>query len=424
MKLSNLFKGDPVIWVIYFFLCAISLIEVFSAGSQLSFKGASFWVPLERQATFLAMGTLLMIIVHNIPPRFFKVIPIFMLPLSIVLLILAMFIGSVNDGGRWLPLPFGLSFQPSELAKGAVVVGVALILAQLQRKDGAERHAMKYILIVTAVTGLLIIPENFSTAALLFLVVYLMMFIGRIPWQQMLKLTGILFLVGVAAIAFILLPPEDSAIYKTSVTHRAITWRHRLETHSARPDSAKDFDYINHRQEAHANLAIVTSNYVGKMPGNSVQRDFLSLAYADFIYAIVIEEMGLWGGFFVIFLYIVLFFRAGRIASRCERNFPAFLAMGLALLLVVQAIVNMFVATGIFPVTGQPLPLISRGGTSTLVTCLYFGMILSVSRYARQTTEQNDPFEKKRSAPQKAVVEDRKEPLPETKEETSVSIDL
>ena len=122
MKLSNLFKGDPVIWVIYFFLCAISLIEIFSAGAQLSFKGASFWAPLERQALFLGLGTVIIIFFHNIPPRFFKIIPVIMLPISAILLILAMFIGSKNDGGRWLPLPFGLSFQPSEIAKGVVVV--------------------------------------------------------------------------------------------------------------------------------------------------------------------------------------------------------------------------------------------------------------------------------------------------------------
>ena len=130
------------------------------------------------------------------------------------------------------------------------------------------------------------------------------------------------------------------------------------------------------------------------MPGNSVQRDFLSQAYSDFIFAIIIEELGLWGAAMVVFLYIVLLFRAGRIASRCERNFPAFLAMGLALLLVSQAILNMMVATGLFPITGQPLPLISRGGTATLINCTYIGMILSVSRYSRKTLDHSDPFVK------------------------------
>ena len=406
MKLSNLFKGDPVIWVIYFFLCAISLIEIFSAGAQLSFSGESFWAPLERQALFLGLGTVIIIFFHNIPPRFFKIIPIIMLPISAILLVLAMIVGSKNDGGRWLPLPFGLSFQPSEIAKGVVIVSVALVLARLQRKEGTESRAIKYILVITGVIGFLILTENFSTAALLFLVVYLMMYIGRVPWRQMLKLSGALLLGVIAVAAVVLLPPKDSFVYKLPMTHRAITWRNRIESHSARPANPKDYDYQNHRQEAHANLAIVTSKYVGKMPGNSEQRDFLALAYADFIYSIIIEEMGLWGGAFVAFLYIVLLFRAGRIASRCERNFPAFLAMGLALLLVIQAMVNMFVATGLIPVTGQPLPLISRGGTATLITCMYFGMILSVSRYARKTKERNDPFDRGRKAAAAAAVED------------------
>ena len=150
----------------------------------------------------------------------------------------------------------------------------------------------------------------------------------------------------------------------------------------------EEFDIDKDAQIAHAHIAIATSNVVGKMPGNSVERDFLSQAFSDFIFAIIIEEMGIWGAAIVVFLYIVLLFRAGRIASRCEHNFPAFLIMGLALLLVVQAVMNMLVAVGIMPVTGQPLPLISRGGTSTLMSCVYIGMILSVSRYARRREEK------------------------------------
>ena len=172
--------------------------------------------------------------------------------------------------------------------------------------------------------------------------------------------------------------------------HRLETWKHRVETHisgdeNSRDDDPATYDIDKGAQVAHANIAIASSNGIGRMPGNSVQRDFLSQAFSDFIFAVIIEEMGLWGAAIVVFLYIILLFRAGRIASRCERNFPAFLIMGLTLLLVSQAILNMMVAVGLFPVTGQPLPLISRGGTSTLINCAYIGMILSVSRYAKQT---------------------------------------
>ena len=151
---------------------------------------------------------------------------------------------------------------------------------------------------------------------------------------------------------------------------------------------AAKFDIDKDAQIAHARIAIATSHVVGKGPGNSIQRDFLSQAFSDFIFAIVIEEMGLVGGIFVVFLYLWLLMRAGRIAQKCERTFPAFLVMGIALLLVSQAILNMMVAVGLFPVTGQPLPLVSKGGTSTLINCAYIGMILSVSRYTAHLEEQ------------------------------------
>jgi cell division protein FtsW len=163
------------------------------------------------------------------------------------------------------------------------------------------------------------------------------------------------------------------------------TWQNRIKNHLEDKDTldltGKD------AQTAHAQIAIATSNVVGKMPGNSVERDFLPQAYSDFIYAIIIEEMGIEGGVFVLMLYMFLLIRAGRIASHSERNFPAFLIMGLALMLVCQAILNMMVAVGLFPVTGQNLPLISRGGSSMLINCCYIGMMLSISRYVNKKQE-------------------------------------
>ena len=176
---------------------------------------------------------------------------------------------------------------------------------------------------------------------------------------------------------------DEGALEK--MFHRASTWKKRIEKFSDEKEvDPKDYDLDKDAQVAHANIAIVSSNVIGKGPGNSVERDFLAQAFSDFIYAIIIEEMGIFGAAFVVFLYVVLLFRAARIASQCENNFPAFLVMGLALLLVVQATFNMMVAVGIVPVTGQPLPLISRGGTSTIINCAYIGAILSVSRSAKQ----------------------------------------
>ncbi|MGN1263198.1 MAG: FtsW/RodA/SpoVE family cell cycle protein, partial [Prevotella sp.] len=173
--------------------------------------------------------------------------------------------------------------------------------------------------------------------------------------------------------------------------HRADTWKTRIMKFTDKKEiSPKEYDLDKDGQVAHANIAIVSSNFIGKGPGNSVERDFLPQAFSDFIYAIIIEELGVLGATFVAFLYIILLFRTGRIANRCENYFPALLAMGLALLLVVQATFNMLVAVGFVPVTGQPLPLISKGGTSTILNCAYIGAILSISRSAKKKDKQVD----------------------------------
>lgn len=387
MSLSSkrLFQGDLVIWAIYFWLCMISLIEVYSAGSSLSYKSGDFMAPLFKQAIFLGIGTTVVWVIHSIPCRFFK-LGVFLYPISIFLLILTLIIGAKeNDGARWLN--FGIKFQPSEIAKGALVLFVALILSFGQTEKGADKRAMKIILFATCLTCALIVTENLSTAALLFATVFVMMFIGRVPTKQLGKIVGVCLL-GVVLLATIvtILPKEQ--LDESKLLHRASTWVDRVKDHTSDKETMSDTIFLrDHAQEARAKIAIASSNMIGKMPGNSEQRDHLAQAYSDFIYAIIIEEMGVLGAVFVAFLYIILLFRAGRIASMCERNFPAYLTMGLAILLVIQAMVNMLVAVGLIPITGQPLPLISRGGTSTIINSVYFGMILSVSRYARKNLD-------------------------------------
>ena len=387
MSLSSkrLFQGDLVIWAIYFWLCMISLIEVYSAGSSLSYKSGDFMAPLFKQAIFLGIGTAVVWVIHSIPCRFFK-LGVVLYPFSIFLLILTLIIGAKeNDGARWLN--FGIKFQPSEIAKGALVLFVALILSFGQTEKGADKRAMKIILFATCLTCALIVTENLSTAALLFATVFVMMFIGRVPTKQLGKIVGVCLL-GVVLLATIvtILPKEQ--LDESKLLHRASTWVDRVKDHTSDKETMSDTIFLrDHAQEARAKIAIASSNMIGKMPGNSEQRDHLAQAYSDFIYAIIIEEMGVLGAVFVAFLYIILLFRAGRIASMCERNFPAYLTMGLAILLVIQAMVNMLVAVGLIPITGQPLPLISRGGTSTIINSVYFGMILSVSRYARKNLD-------------------------------------
>lgn len=387
MSLSSkrLFQGDLVIWAIYFWLCMISLIEIYSAGSSLSYKSGDFMAPLFKQAIFLGIGTAVVWVIHSIPCRFFK-LGVFLYPISIFLLILTLIIGAKeNDGARWLN--FGIKFQPSEIAKGALVLFVALILSFGQTEEGADKRAMKIILFATCLTCALIVTENLSTAALLFATVFVMMFIGRVPTKQLGKIVGVCLL-GVVLLATIVTIFPKEKLNESKLLHRASTWVDRVKDHTSDKETMSDTIFLrDHAQEARAKIAIASSNMIGKMPGNSEQRDHLAQAYSDFIYAIIIEEMGVLGAVFVAFLYIILLFRAGRIASMCERNFPAYLTMGLAILLVIQAMVNMLVAVGLIPITGQPLPLISRGGTSTIINSVYFGMILSVSRYARKNLD-------------------------------------
>lgn len=383
---SKIFKGDPTIWVVYFFLCIISIVEVFSAGSTLTYKSGNFFAPLIKQASFLGAGTIVVLIVSRIPCRFFKILPLALLPLSGILLIVTLFFSeATNDGSRWLSLG-PISFQPSEIAKCAMIIYAALILSSLQTAEGIADKAFKYIMIPTVIICGLIFSENFSTAVLLFGVIMLMMFVGRVPYKRFAQVIGFFLLCGGLGFATLKILPKEY-IDEISVLHRADTWTSRIDKWGQDNDDPTKYNLKKNAQVGTANIAIATCNIVGLMPGNSVQRDYLSQAYSDFIFAIIIEELGLWGATLVVFFYIVLIFRAWKIASRCETLFPAFLIIGLAFMLTSQAIINMMVAVGLFPVTGQPLPLISRGGTAMIIFCFYFGMMLSVSNSAKQKAE-------------------------------------
>ena len=406
-KIGNIFKGDKVIWMVFFFLCMISIVEVFSASSNLTYKSQNYIGPIAFHTVTIVIGAIVAVVTLNIPCRYFKLMTPFLLIISGFTLLWVLIGGeSINGANRVISLPGGLTFQPSEIAKGTMVLITAQILSAMQREDGADKKAFKYILWIVVPTAALIGLENLSTAALLFAVIFLMMFIGRVPMIQMGKLVGAatvlvaIFLTLVLTLGSIGASQEaetqtvesvnnkstDTKVIKGGgVFHRFVTWRNRIIKHLDKKDiSPEDYDLDKDAQVAHANIAIVSSNIIGKGPGQSVERDFLSQAFSDFIFAIVIEELGIFGASFVVLLYIVLLYRTARIASRCENNFPAFLAMGLALLLVVQAVFNMLVAVGIAPVTGQPLPLISKGGTSTIINCSYIGAILSVSRSAKK----------------------------------------
>ena len=402
--IGNIFKGDKVIWIVFFMLCMISLVEVFSASSNLTYKSNNFIMPIMKHAIMLAVGGFIAVVITNIPCRYFKLATPFLILISVATLLWVLFAGeSINGANRVIELA-GQTFQPSEIAKGTIILSEAQILSAMQTERGADRKAFKFILFISLLMIFLIGLENLSTALLLFASMFLLMFIGRVPWIQLGKLAGICVGFALMGILLIEIVGDDTKVEDSKLTkvekvekpkkergaiekmfHRADTWKARINKFTDDTEvDPQDYDLDKDAQVAHANIAIVSSNVIGKGPGNSVERDFLAQAFSDFIYAIIIEEMGLFGATLVVFLYIVLLFRTARIANRCDNNFPAFLCMGLALMLVIQASANMLVAVGIVPVTGQPLPLISKGGTSTIINCAYIGAILSVSRTAKK----------------------------------------
>ena len=370
-------------------------------------------MPLIYHTAMILVGVVVAIFILNIPCRYFKLLTPMMLVLTYATLLWVLIGGeSINGANRVIQLP-GFTFQPSEIAKGTMVLTAAQILSAMQREDesGADPTAMKYVLWLVVPATMLIGLENLSTAVLLFSVIFVMMFIARVPLKQMGKLTGVLVLLVALFLGLVFwmakLDKEGQELEQAQangqteqvvkstekkdrsgwekLTHRFWTWKNRIAGKDDKNVSAEEYKVTDKNfQVTHANFAIASSGIIGKGPGNSVERDYLPQAFSDFIYAIIIEEMGLLGAIAVVFLYVILLFRAARIASRCENNFPAFLVLGLTLLLVFQAVINMCVAVDFGIVTGQPLPLISKGGTSTIVNCAYIGVILSVSRSAKR----------------------------------------
>jgi cell division protein FtsW len=368
-----------------FILCLISLVEVFSASSRLTFGKSSFLAPIISHTMHLCIGLVGMWLVHLLHYKWYRLFPVLLVPLSILLLGY-LSVRSMGSSGaeRWINLGF-FQLQPSELGKIGVIMTVAYWLSKLKPDDElSQANTFWKILALTGFVDALIVGENLSTAVLLAGVIFVMMILGGIAWRRMLALTGVVVGVGIVAVVILLFVPAQTIRDSKIIPSRATTWQARLQDFSQTRNKPSAYEYAKlvapeKPQETHANIAIATSNILGKGPGNSDERDYLQEASCDFIYAIIIEELGILGGAVVMLVYIVLLFRVGRIATKCKEKYPAYLAMGLGMLLGLQAFINMSVAVGLFPVTGQPLPLISKGGTSVLMTSGCIGMLLGIS---------------------------------------------
>ena len=375
--LSKYFKGDSVIWGVIFTLSIFSLLAVYSSTGTLAYKyqegNTAYYII--KHFVLLAVGIGIIFITHLIPYKYYSRLSQVFLYISIFLLAITLVMGtSLNQASRWLTLPgLGLTIQTSDLAKLALIMYVARVLSLKQNKiNDFNGVFVSLILPVILVCGL-IMPANLSTAAILFVTSFLLMFIGRVKVK---------FLLGISFVgALIVVVVIGGVILSGSSTGRIGTWQKRIE-------SFVSGDSEDNYQVEQSKIAIATGGFLGKGPGNSTQRNFLPHPYSDFIYAIIIEEYGFVGGAVVLFLYLFLLYRAGVIVRKSRRTFGAFLAIGLTLSLVFQAMINMGVAVHLFPVTGQTLPLVSMGGSSILFTGVALGVILSVSR----SVEKNEEF--------------------------------
>ena len=388
--INRVFKGDKVIWLVFVILCVISMIEIFSATSTIVYRQQSHWGPILRHTMFLLAGFGVIILMHNVPYRFFSSL-IFVLLGSIILLLLTPFIGeTVNGADRWIRI-MGFTIQPSEFAKLSLMGTVAFLLS---KQNGMNNKTLfKWMTGLTVVVCGIIAIDNLSTAVLLFFVIFLMMFIGNVKIVRILSVVA----AAVAAVVLLMLVAKvspDSVVQKIPLLKRFDTWSNRIADYLNHSDNSNENIYVvndDNFQSAHAKIAIANGGVFGKFPGNSTERDFLPQAYSDFIYAIIIEEMGFLGGMVVLLMYVIILIRSGIIARKTNNLFAKYLVIGSALMLSIQAFLNMAVAVGAIPVTGQPLPLVSRGGTSTLVTCAYFGIILSADRFGMVKKRKKKP---------------------------------
>jgi cell division protein FtsW len=366
--LETYFKGDRTIWLTVMLLSIFSILAVYSSTGTLAYKFQSGNTEyyLFKHFFILLFGFGLMYAAHLLKYTVYARVSKIAILVAIPLLMLTLAMGTnLNEASRWLTLPIvNISFQTSDLAKLALLLFVARALSKRQDNIKDFKTAFLPIMLPVVITCGLILPANFSTAAVLFTTCVILMIIGRIEIKYVLMLMG----TGIITLALFI------GIAKlVGYEGRIDTWQKRIETFM-------DDDGGGSYQSQQAKIAIASGQMFGKGPGNSSQRNYLPHPYSDFIYAIIVEEYGLVGGAFIVLLYLILFFRAIKIAQNSPRAFATFLAIGCAFSLTFQAMINMAVTVNLFPVTGQPLPMLSMGGTSIWFTSIAIGIILSVSR--------------------------------------------
>ncbi|RXG13994.1 cell division protein FtsW [Leeuwenhoekiella aestuarii] len=374
-KTKNIFttlKGDRAIWAITAFLALFSFLPVFSASSNLAYLyGNGDTLPfLVRHFMHLVLGFAIIYGVHKVPSHYFKGLSIIGIPIVFILLLITMAQGTTIDGAnasRWIKVPFvGITFQTSTLASVVLMIYIARYLTKIKDKTITFKESILPLWVPVALILGLILPANFSTTAIIFVMVLTLVFMGGYP----LKYIGIIVATGLLALTLFVLAAKA---FPGVFPNRVDTWMSRIDSFADDEDSEGDY------QIEKAKIAIATGGLTGLGPGKSVQKNFLPQSSSDFIYAIIVEEWGLIGGLMLLLMYLLLLFRILVVANKATTVFGKLAAIGVGLPIIFQALINMAVAVELFPVTGQTLPLVSSGGTSIWMTCLAIGIVLSVS---------------------------------------------
>ncbi len=389
MKKIDFNNIDRTFWALFLALIVVAIIALFSASSTLVYMHHSALGPIGQQMFFIILGIAAAFGIQFLPTYWVRIGGYALLVVSTLLVFSTMIPGNplvvtINGAARWVRIA-GITFQPSELAKLSLIIVIADQLARIRTEADKQKYFYR-TLIIAAVVMLPIMASNLSTAVLIGLIIFCLWILARIPWKYTLSVLGIAIVVlglGYAIVEFGFVRPGRAM---HGPFKRATTWVARIDRHFEHDDASKYVLTDENIQEVYSSVAIARggTSPVGVLPGNSKERDYLPLAFADYIFAIIVEESGIIGAFGLIFIYLAILFRACNISSRYN-DMPAMLmTMGLALMITCQALISMLVAVGLGPVTGQPLPLISRGGTSVLITSIYFGIMMAVSREQKE----------------------------------------
>lgn len=416
-------RGDKVIWALVLLLVLVSLLVVYSATGSLAYKKyhGNTEVYLFKQIAFITIGFCIIYFAHRVNYTIYSRLAKILFLLSIPLLLYTLFFGvTMNEGSRWVRIPvINMTMQTSDLARLALFIFLARLLSRKQNKIKDFKQGFLPAILPVALICLLIAPANLSAALLLGASCMLLLFIGRVSGKHMMLVIGmalipVAFLILAAVVKHKSASPTEEAVApakekSSRIFVRVDTWIGRVENFIY---GGKEVDDDDHYQVNQAKIAIARGGLLGRGPGNGEARNFLPQAYNDYIFATLIEEYGLLGGAFILFIYLVFLYRSIRLFKKCPFAFGAFLALGLSFTLVLQAMANMAVNVNLFPVTGVTLPLVSMGGSSFLFTCLSIGIILSVARNVEQLEGKKDE-----------VAEEKEEEYDEEEEEYEEAIE-